>query len=51
MEGVGKGLATKLLKHFGSIEKIKKANFEEILKVKGIPRKTAENIINYFKSN
>lgn len=51
IEGVGKGLAAKLLKHFGGISKIKKADFEEILKVKGIPRKTAENIINYFKSN
>ena len=51
IEGVGKGLATKLLKHFGSINKIKKADFEEITKVKGIPRKTAENIIEYFKSN
>ena len=51
IEGVGKGLATKLLKHFGGISKIKKADFEEITKVKGIPRKTAENIIEYFKSN
>ena len=51
IEGVGKGLAAKLLKHFGGISKIKKADFEEITKVKGIPRKTAENIIEYFKSN
>ena len=51
IEGVGQGLATKLLKHFGSINKIKKADFEEITKVKGIPRKTAENIIEYFKTN
>ena len=51
IEGVGKGLAAKLLKHFGGISKIKKADFEEITKVKGIPRKTAENIVEYFKSN
>ncbi len=50
IEGVGKGLASKLLKHFGSLKKIKSADLEEILRVKGLPRKTAENIIKYFEN-
>ncbi len=51
IEGVGKQRAASLLKHFGSVSKIKKADFEELCKVKGITPKTAEAIIEYFKEN
>ncbi len=49
IEGVGKERAKALLKHFGSIAKIKKATAEELCTVKGISPKTAEKILNYFK--
>lgn len=39
-----------LLKKFGSIDNIKKANLEELLAVPSIDRRTAENIIFYFKN-
>ncbi len=48
IEGVGKQRATALLKHFGSISKIKKATMEELCKVKRITPKIAQNILNYF---
>ncbi len=51
IEGVGKQRATALLKHFGSMAKIKKATSRELCKVKGITPKTAQKIIEYFKSN
>ena len=38
-----------LLEHFGSIEEIKKASIEELKKVKGIDRKIAERIVEYYK--
>ncbi len=38
-----------LLEHFGSIEEIKKASIEELKKVKGIDRKIAEGIVEYYK--
>lgn len=44
IEGIGEKKKQELLKHFGSVEKIKEANIEEILKVKGINKKLAENI-------
>ena len=51
IEGVGKQRATALLKHFGSVAKIKKASAEELCKVQSITPKTAQNIIEYFKAN
>ncbi|MBQ6847869.1 MAG: excinuclease ABC subunit UvrC [Clostridia bacterium] len=48
IEGVGKERAKVLLKHFGSIEKIKKATIKELCAVKGISPKTAENVVKYF---
>ena len=50
IEGVGKQRAATLLKHFGSVTKIKNATLEELSCVKGITAKTAENIIEYFKN-
>lgn len=51
IEGVGKQRATALLKHFGSVAKIKEATEEELCKVQSITPKTAQNIIEYFKAN
>ena len=44
IEGIGKVKKQKLLKHFGSIEKIKKASVKEISKIEGINMKLAEKI-------
>lgn len=47
IDGIGEKTATKLLQHFGSIEKITHAQEHEIEKVVG--QKNARNIINYYK--
>ena len=44
IEGIGEKKRTELLKKFGSINKIKEANVEEIAKIKGINLKLAEKI-------
>lgn len=49
IEGIGKQRAITLLKHFGSVNKIKKATAEELSAVPNISLKTAENIVEYFK--
>ena len=48
IEGIGKQKKTALLSHFKSIAKIKKASIEELVQVKGISKKNAEDIANYF---
>ena len=48
VEGVGAKKKKDLLNYFGSIEEIKRASVEDIVKVSGINKKTAENIYNYF---
>lgn len=50
IEGVGKATADKLLKHFGSMKKIKNATIDELCSVKGIPHKTAVRIFEYYRS-
>lgn len=47
IDGIGEKTATKLLQHFGSIEKITHAQEHEIEKVVG--QKNARNITSYFK--
>ena len=42
--GIGKKRAKDVLTYFGSIEKVKEASVEDILKIKGITRQTAEEI-------
>jgi excinuclease ABC subunit C len=49
IRNIGPKRKTNLIKHFGSLENIKKAKFDDLLKVKGITRKIAEDIIAYFK--
>ncbi len=48
IEGIGKQKKIALLSHFKSIAKIKKASVEELTQVKGISKKNAEDIVNYF---
>ena len=48
----GIGSVTKkknLLRYFGSSEQIRRANFYDLLKVKGVGEETAQKIINHFK--
>lgn len=48
IEGVGQTTAKKLLKAFRSMERIKQASAAELAEIGKIPRKTSENIYNYF---
>ncbi|MBR4123882.1 MAG: excinuclease ABC subunit C, partial [Clostridia bacterium] len=50
ISGVGKSTAEKLLKHFGSMKKIKNATVDDLCKIKGLSKTTAENIFNYYNS-
>ena len=50
IEGVGKATADKLIKYFGSMNKIKSATIEELSAVKGVPHKTAEKIFEFYNS-
>ncbi len=49
IEGVGQKRVDALFKHFKSLKKIKSASVEELSSVKGIDKKTAENIYLYFR--
>ena len=46
INGIGEARKQALLKHFGSVAKIKEASIEELMEVKGITRKIAEKIKN-----
>ena len=46
INGIGKVKKQALLKAFGSVEKIKQASIEELIKVKGINRELADKIKN-----
>jgi len=48
IKGIGDKKKRSLLKHFGSLEKLKGADVSDILKVRGITRKDAENIRKYL---
>ena len=45
IKGIGSDLKFLLLKEFGSVERIRKANLTELTKIKGIGRQTAEKIL------
>ncbi|MEZ5358926.1 MAG: excinuclease ABC subunit UvrC [Candidatus Zixiibacteriota bacterium] len=49
--GVGKTRQEALLKHFGSVKKIKKASVEDIVAVDGIPAKLAQAIYDHFHAD
>lgn len=48
IEGVGKVKADLLIKFFKSVKAISEAELEDLIAVKGIDKKTAESIYNYF---
>jgi excinuclease ABC subunit C len=47
--GIGETRKKALLRHFGSVEKIKDATVEELAGVQGMSQKAAEEIVNHFK--
>lgn len=47
--GVGERRRKELLKRFGSIDGIKKASYDEILETPSIDKKSAQNIVEFFK--
>ena len=49
IDGIGEKRKQELLKTFGSIEKIKEADIESIMKIKGVTRSIAENIKKTIK--
>lgn len=49
--GIGEVRKKALLRHFGSLEKIKLATMEDISTVKGMSKKAAEEIANYFQGD
>ncbi|MCT4542448.1 MAG: excinuclease ABC subunit UvrC [Vallitalea sp.] len=48
IEGVGPKRRINLIKHFGSVEKIRNASVEDIEEVEGMNKKVAVNIYNFF---
>lgn len=48
--GIGEIKKQALLKHFGSVEKIKQASIEELMQVKGISQSIAETIFAFWDS-
>lgn len=48
--GIGPARRKLLLKHFGSVREIKNASLDDLLSVKGLNRKTAHIIRDYFSS-
>ncbi|MGE5473010.1 MAG: excinuclease ABC subunit UvrC [Ignavibacteriales bacterium] len=48
IEGIGITRKKELLKHFGSIERIKEASVEDLLNVKTMNTKSAETVYKYF---
>ena len=49
--GIGKKRAKKLLSSFGSIEKIKNAQVDELCAVEGMNRAAAQSVVDYYKNS
>ena len=49
IEGIGPVKRNSLLAYFGSVDRIKAATAEELVKVDGITEKNAQNILKYFR--
>ena len=47
--GIGDSKKRELIKYFGSIDKIKRASVEELMKVKGISERLAKNIFEFYR--
>ena len=50
LSGIGSGRKKTLLRYFGSLEQIKRASIEDLYKVRGIGRITAESIFKQLHS-
>ena len=48
IKGIGKKRKINLLKEFGSIENIRNASIDELLKVDGMSRNSAQNVYDFF---
>jgi excinuclease ABC subunit C len=48
--GVGEVRKKTLLRHFGSLDKIKQATVDDMSKVKGMPKKVAEEVAKFLKA-
>jgi excinuclease ABC subunit C len=46
--GIGEARKKALLRHFGSIEKVKQATVEELASVSGLTKKAAEEIVSFY---
>lgn len=51
IDGIGEKRKKDLLKHFGSIDKIKNASIEQLLQVESITQKVAQSIYTFFRKN
>lgn len=51
IKGVGEARARELLSHFGSLERLKQATFDELRQVGGISEDTANNILRHFATD
>ncbi|SKC51229.1 excinuclease ABC subunit UvrC [Maledivibacter halophilus] len=49
--GIGQKRKSELLKHFGSIGKIKKASIDELKQVEGMNEKIANNVYDFFRKD
>lgn len=49
--GIGEKRRKTLLTEFGSVDKIKVASFDELLKVKGMDKKSAQSVFDYFRNS
>ncbi|GAB4193091.1 MAG: NAD-dependent DNA ligase LigA [Simkaniaceae bacterium] len=47
---VGEGTADLIAEHFGSLEKIKKADYEQLIEIEGIGEKVAESVRDFFSN-
>ena len=48
--GIGETRKKALLRHFGSVAKIREATLEELAAVKGMTRKAAEELYTYYRN-
>lgn len=48
--GVGEKIRKRLLKHFGSVDKVREASLNELFKVPHLKQKVAESLYNFFRS-
>ena len=48
--GVGEKIRKRLLRHFGSVDKVREASLNELFKVPYVKQKVAEALYNFFRS-